>query len=69
MRRSRLWIAVLGLVIGGSAALSATLPWNQQGVKMRKGASGKFDFFAAMGCWDPQHQAAFMEWIQNPFWP
>jgi hypothetical protein len=43
--------------------------WNQEGVKMRKGASGKFDLFVAMQGWDQQHIDAAMEWIQSPFFP
>jgi hypothetical protein len=43
--------------------------WNQQGVKMRKGASGKFDLFAACAAWDHQHLQAMQEWIAAPFWP
>jgi hypothetical protein len=43
--------------------------WNKEGVKMRKGASGKFDLFRAMSCWDEEHIAAFLEWANNPFWP
>lgn len=43
--------------------------WNKEGVRMRKGATGKFDFFSALGCWDEEHHAAFMEWVANPFWP
>ena len=43
--------------------------WNQEGVRMRKGASGKFDLFAAFACWDNNHIQAMQEWIANPFWP
>lgn len=43
--------------------------WNQEGLKMRKGASGKFDLFAAMHGWDQQHIEAALEWINNPFFP
>jgi len=43
--------------------------WNQEGVKMRKGSSGKFDLFVAMQGWDQQHIDAAMEWIRNPFFP
>jgi hypothetical protein len=43
--------------------------WNQEGVKMRKGSSGKFDLFAAMHGWDQQHIEAAMVWINNPFFP
>lgn len=43
--------------------------WNQEGVKMRKGASGKFDLFVAMQGWDQQHIDAAREWIANPFFP
>lgn len=43
--------------------------WNQEGVKMRKGASGKFDLFVAMQGWDQQHIDAAREWIANPFYP
>jgi len=43
--------------------------WNQEGVKMRKGANGKFDLFVAMQGWDQQHIDAAMEWIRNPFFP
>ena len=43
--------------------------WNQEGLKMRKGASGKFDLFAAMQGWDQQHIDAAVEWIRNPFFP
>jgi hypothetical protein len=43
--------------------------WNQEGVKMRKGASGKFDLFAAFAAWDQNHIQAMQEWIAAPFWP
>jgi hypothetical protein len=43
--------------------------WNQEGVKMRKGATGKFELFPAMHGWDQQHIDAAMEWIRNPFFP
>jgi hypothetical protein len=43
--------------------------WNQEGVKMRKGATGKFDLFVAMHGWDQQHIDAALEWIRNPFFP
>jgi hypothetical protein len=43
--------------------------WNQEGVKMRKGATGKFDLFVAMQGWDQQHIDAAREWIANPFFP
>lgn len=43
--------------------------WNQEGVKMRKGASGKFDLLVAMQGWDQDHIDAAMEWIRNPFFP
>ena len=43
--------------------------WNQEGLKMRKGASGKFDLFAAMHGWDQQHIETALEWINNPFFP
>jgi hypothetical protein len=43
--------------------------WNQEGLRMRKGASGKFDLFVAMHGWDQQHIDAAREWIANPFFP
>lgn len=43
--------------------------WNQEGVKMRKGASGKFDLFVAVQGWDQQHMDAALEWVRNPFFP
>jgi hypothetical protein len=43
--------------------------WNQEGVRMRKGASGKFDLFAAYAAWDHKHIQAMQEWIAAPFWP
>ena len=43
--------------------------WNKEGVRMRKGASGKFDMFAALAVWDGQHLQAMQEWIAAPFWP
>jgi hypothetical protein len=43
--------------------------WNQEGVRMRKGASGKFDLFAAYAVWDHNHIRAMQEWIAAPFWP
>lgn len=43
--------------------------WKQEGVKMKKEATGKFDLFRAMQGWDQQHIDAAMEWIQNPFFP
>lgn len=43
--------------------------WNKEGVKMRKGASGKFDLFAAYGVWDEHHIQAMQEWLAVPFWP
>lgn len=46
-----------------------TTKWNQEGVRMRRGASGKFDLFAAYSTWDHQHVQAFLEWVRYPFWP
>lgn len=43
--------------------------WNQEGVKMKKSATGKFDLFVAMHGWDQQHIDAAREWIANPFFP
>jgi hypothetical protein len=43
--------------------------WNKEGVRMRKGATGKFDLFVAMQGWDQQHVDAAQEWIKNPFFP
>jgi hypothetical protein len=30
---------------------------------------GRFDAVDAMARWDSAHQAAFIAWCQNPFWP
>jgi hypothetical protein len=46
-----------------------TTKWNQEGVRMRKGASGKFDLFAAYAAWDQHHIRAMQTWIAQPFWP
>jgi hypothetical protein len=43
--------------------------WNKEGVRMKKGATGKFDLFAACAVWDRQHLQAMQEWIATPFWP
>jgi hypothetical protein len=43
--------------------------WNQEGLRIRKGATGKFDLFVAMHGWDQQHIDAAREWIANPFFP
>jgi hypothetical protein len=43
--------------------------WNKEGIKMRKGATGKFDLFRAMQVWDQMHIDAAREWIANPFFP
>jgi hypothetical protein len=43
--------------------------WKECGLKLRKGVQGRFDFFRAIGCWDAEHEAAFMEWVKYPFWP
>ncbi len=29
----------------------------------------RFDFFEAMGVWDPEHVEAFVSWVDAPFWP
>jgi hypothetical protein len=46
-----------------------TTKWNKEGVRMRKGASGKFDLFAAFSTWDHHHIQAMHEWLAAPFWP
>lgn len=44
--------------------------WKKEcGLKVRKGGIGRFDLFRALGCWDAQHEAAFLEWVKYPFWP
>lgn len=43
--------------------------WNQEGIRMRKGATGKFDLGLAIHAWDQQHIDAAREWIDNPFFP
>lgn len=30
---------------------------------------GKFDVFEALGVWDDEHRAAFLEWAKDPIWP
>src|SRR5438067_3196570 len=45
MRRSLIWIAVLDLVIGVSAALGATLLWNEQGVNVGKPLAGDWPMY------------------------
>lgn len=30
---------------------------------------GKFDFHVAWAIWDDDHQAAFLAWAQDPWWP
>lgn len=29
---------------------------------------GKFDVMDALGCWDYEHHAAFLEWAKAPWW-
>jgi hypothetical protein len=45
MRQSLLWMAVLRLVIGGSAVLSATLPWNEQAVEVGEPPAGDWPMY------------------------
>lgn len=30
---------------------------------------GSFDIFEALGVWDGEHRAAFLEWAKDPIWP
>ncbi len=30
---------------------------------------GRFDLQRALGTWDAAHRAAFMAWLQSPWWP
>ncbi len=47
-----------------------TTDWKKEsGLRLKKGAMGKFNFFRAMSCWDHHHVAAMQEWVANPFWP
>ncbi len=39
--------------------------WNSK----RQWKCGAFDLMEALGCWDDEHRAAFMQWVRAPWWP
>ena len=44
--------------------------WGKEGLKIKcSSAGGRFNMFRALGCWDREHEAAFREWLDFPFWP
>ncbi len=39
--------------------------WTELGL----GSPGRFDVFEAMACWDREHVAAMLKWLELPFFP
>jgi hypothetical protein len=55
--------------VPGSGALHAArfvlTVWNSQA----EWECGRFDAVRALGAWDQAHQAAFLAWAMQPWWP